>query len=146
MCCDISRVISFDEVVCLRIFYGFKTCLIAWRPHFMKPFLHTRTKSSWTSSQISKGGVFSFLHLCLNLCIGYKVNVVERGLLLGFSNAFAFVLYSRMFAPFTRYTPSVAFFNGGYNYNLRGFLLESTTLSHPFFWCSLIYIFEFFLQ
>jgi len=43
-----------------------------------------------------------------------------------------------MFPPFARYTPSIAFLNGGYNFSLRGFLLESITLSHPFFWCSLI--------
>jgi hypothetical protein len=29
---------------------------------------------------------------------------------------------------------------------LKGFLWQSTTLSHPFFRCSLIFIFEFFLQ
>jgi hypothetical protein len=43
-----------------------------------------------------------------------------------------------MFPPFARYTPSIAFFNGGYNFNLRRFLSESIALSHHFFWCSLI--------
>ncbi len=90
--------------------------------------------------------VFSFLLLCSNFYIGYKANVVEGRLLLGFDNAFVFALYSRKFSPFTRYTPFVVFLNGRYNFVLRGFLSESTTLSHPFFRCSLILIFGFFLQ
>jgi len=92
---------------------------------------------------MNQGRVFSFLCLCLNFCIGCKTNVVEGQFLLGFHNAFAFTLYSKMFPPFIRHTLFVAFFNGGYNFSLRRFLSESTTLSHPFFQCSLIHIVEF---
>ncbi len=145
LCCDFFQVISSNEVRCLRTFFGFETCLIAWPPCFVGHFLQTTMNSFWTSSQISKGGVFSFLCLCSNACISYKVNVVEGWLLLGFNNAFAFALYSRMFPPFTRYTPSTAFFNGGYNFSLKGFPSKSIVLSHPFFWWSLILIFEFVL-
>ncbi len=88
--------------------------------------------SSWTSLQISKGGVFS-LCLCSNVYTECKVNVVEGILFMGFDNAFAFTLYSKMFPPFAKYTPSTAFLNVGYNFSLRGFLSKSTTLSHPSF-------------
>jgi hypothetical protein len=84
-------------------------------------FLYTTTIFSWTSLQISKGGVFSFLHLCSNVYTPYKVNVVERWLFFGFNNAFAFTLYSKMFPPFVRCTPSIVFLNGGYNFNLKRF-------------------------
>jgi hypothetical protein len=129
----------------LRIHYGFETRLIAWPLCFVRHFLWTTVNSSWTLSQISKGGVFSFLCLCSNVYIAYKTNVVEGWLLLGFNNAFAFALYSRMFPPFARCTSSITFLSGGYNFNLRGFPLKFTALSHPFFWCSLILIFKFFL-
>jgi hypothetical protein len=126
-------MIGFGEVKHSKILYSFKICLIAWPPCFMRRFLWTRMNSSWTSSQISKGGVFSFLRLCLNVCINYKINVVKGWLFLGFDNAFTFILYSRMFPSFTRYTPFATFLNGGYNFNLKIFLSKSTTLSHPFF-------------
>jgi hypothetical protein len=87
---------------------------------------------SWTS----KGRVFSFLCLCSDICIGYKIIVVEGRPLLGFNNAFTFALCSIMFPPFARYTPFVVFHNGEYNFSLKGFLSESIALSHPFFRCS----------
>jgi hypothetical protein len=128
------------------ILSSFQICLASWPPCFVKCFLWTTMNSSWITSQIPKGGVFSFFYLCSNACIPYKVNVVKGRLLHGLDNTFAFAIYSRMFPPFARCTPLVAFFNGGYNFSLRGFPLESATLSHPFFRCSLILIFEFFLQ
>jgi hypothetical protein len=94
----------------------------------------------------SKCEFFSFLHLCLDFCIRCKTNVIKGWLFLDFDNAFAFALYSRMFPPFAKYAPCSVFLNGGYNFNLKGFLSEFTTLSHPFFQCSLIRIFKFFLQ
>jgi hypothetical protein len=77
--------------------------------------------------------------LCSDIYIGYKVNVIKRQLLLNFDNAFAFTLYSRMFPPFTRYTPSTAFLNGGYNFSLRRFYRNSQlchTLSFDAHWSS----------
>ncbi len=132
LCCDFSWVIGFGGVVHLRILFGFKICLIAWPPCFMKCFLWTTTKSFWTLSWTSKGKVFSFLHLCSDVYSGYKINVIEGQLLLGF-DAFTFALCSWMFPPFTRYTPSIVFFNGGYNFSVKGYFLKSTALSYPFF-------------
>jgi hypothetical protein len=120
-------MIGSDEAMYLRILFGFKTCLTTWPPCFMRHFLQTRTKSSWTLSRISKGEVFSFFHLCSNLCTSCKANVIKGRLLLGFDNAFTFVLYLKMFQPF------VVFLNGGYNFNLRGIPLESTTFHTPSF-------------
>jgi hypothetical protein len=142
-------VLQFFQMIGLvhsRILFSFKTCLIAWLAYFVRHLLQTRTKSSWISSTISKGGVFSFSFLCSNFYTSCKANVVEGRLFIGFDNAFVFALYSIMFPPFTRYTPFAMLLNGEYNFGLKGFLLESTTLSHPFFQCSLIIIFEFFLQ
>ncbi len=127
MCCNISRMIGSSEKVHLKILSSFETCLTTWPPCFVRRLLRTRTKSSWTSSWISKGGVFSFLCLSSNFFTCYKVNVVEGQLFFCFNNAFTFSLHSKMFPPFARYTPSTAFLNGGYNFNLKGFLAESPT-------------------
>ncbi len=126
-------MISSDKSKHSRILYGFKTCLIVWPPCFVRHFLQTTMKSFWTLLQISKGEVFSFLRLCLYVCTSFKVNVIEGRLFLGFDNALTFALYSKMFPPFTIYTPFATFLNGGYNFSLKGFLSKSITLSHPFF-------------
>ncbi len=131
----------FQWIGGLKILSSFEIYLIIWPPYFVRRFLRTTMKSSWTLSQISKGKVFSFLHLCSYVYISCKVNVIEGWLFFGFDNAFTFALYSRMFPPFPIYTPSVAFFNGGYNFSLRRLLSKSITLPHPFFRCSLILIF-----
>ncbi len=145
LCYDCSQMIGFGNARCLNILSNFETCLISWHPCVVKHFLWTTMNSSGILSWISKGGVFSFLHLCSYVYISYKTNVVEGQLLFGFNNAFTFALYLKMFPPCTRWTPSFTFLIGGYNFSLKAFLLESTTLSHPFFRCSLIFIFQFFL-
>ncbi len=105
LCCSFFQVIGFGEARCSKILSHFKTCLIVWLPCFVRHFLHAKTNSSWTLLQISKGGVSSFLRLCLNICTSCKTNVVKGWLFFGFENAFAFVLYFRTFPPFAIYTP-----------------------------------------
>jgi hypothetical protein len=73
--------------------------------------------TSW--SKLSKGGVLSFFRLCCKVSPPYKASVEEGQLCFILGNAFAFAQYSKMFPPFTRYTPSFAFHNGGYNFKVR---------------------------
>jgi hypothetical protein len=87
------------EMVCLKILSSFETCLTTWPPCFVRHLLWTRTKYFWALSQISKGEVFSFLHLCSNFYTSCKPNLVEGWLFLGFNNAFAFTLYLECFHP-----------------------------------------------
>ncbi len=109
LCCDFSWVIGFNETMRLRIFSSFETYLITWPPCSVRRFLHITTKSSWTSLQIFKGGVFSFLRLCSNFYTSCKANVVEGRMLFGFNNAFAFALYSKCFHPLQDTHPPLHF-------------------------------------
>ncbi len=120
LCCKFSQGIISGEMGCFYILSIFGTCLIGWLPCLVNHFLWITTNSLGTLLQISKGG--------------------------DFDNAFAFTLYSKIFSPFAKCTPFVAFLNGEYNLNLKGFSSKSTTLSHPFIRCSLIFIFKFFLH
>jgi hypothetical protein len=139
LCCKFSQGISSSEVGCSCILSIFGTCLTTC---LVSHFLWTTTNSLGTLLQISKGGVFSFFHLCSYICTPFQINVDERRLILDFDNAFAFTLYSKIFLPFAKCTPFVAFLNGEYNLNLKGFHSKYTTLSHPFILCSLIFHFQ----
>ncbi len=119
-CCKFSQGVNFCEVGCSCILSIFGTCLIGLPPCLVTCFLRTTTNSLGTLLQISKGE--------------------------DFDNAFAFTLYFKIFSPFAKCTPFVAFLNGEYNFNLKGFPSKSTTLSHPFIQCSSIFIFKFFLH
>jgi hypothetical protein len=72
------------------------------------------------------------LRLCSYFCTGRKT-ISWRANAPWFWQCICFHLIFQMLPPFTKYTPSIAFLNGGYNFNLRRSPLESTTLSHPFF-------------
>jgi hypothetical protein len=91
LCCDFSWMIGSNEMVCSKILSCLETSLTTWLSCFVKCFLWT-TKSFWTLSRISKGGVSSFLRLCSNFYVGCKANVVKGRLLLGFDNAFTIAL------------------------------------------------------
>jgi hypothetical protein len=69
--------------------------------------------------------------LCCKISLTYKASVEEGQLCLILGNAFVFAQYSKMFPPFARYTPFVAFCNGEYNFKVRLFL------SKYFFLCTL---------
>lgn len=119
-CCKFSQEISFGEVGCSCILSIFGTYLTAC---LVSHFLRTTTIFLGTLLQISKGEVFSFFffHLCSDICTPFKINVDEGQLILDFDNAFAFTLYSKIFSPFAKCTPFVAFFNGEYNLKFKRF-------------------------
>ncbi len=142
--CNCSQGIVFGEARHFTFLFIFKTCLISWP--LINCLLWTMMNSSKTSSRISKGDIFSFFCLCSKVYTPFKANINKGWSCLRFDNAFTFAVYSKKFTPFTRCTPLTTFLNGGYNLSLKGFLLESATLSHPFFLFSLICIFESFLE
>ncbi len=123
LCSECFVSIPSGEVLC----YKFRTVLecslnVVWRVGFMNQFVCFITISffgatSW--SKLSKGGVLSFFRLCCKVSPPYKASVEEGQLCFILGNAFAFAQYSKMFPPFTRYTPSFAFHNGGYNFKVR---------------------------
>jgi len=117
---------------------------IGFTNHFLR-FITIFFYGVTLQSKFSKGGVLSFFRLCCKVSRPCKASVEEGRICLILCNVF-FAQYSKMFPPFVRYTPSIAFHNGGYNFKVRGFPSKSTAFSHPFFWCSLILICEFLLH
>ncbi len=115
------------------IFSSFEICLVSWPPCFMKHFFSNNNKFFLNFITNLQGQGFLLFVFVSDVYIPHKANVVEGQLSLGFNNAFAFTLYFKMFPPFVRCTPFIMFLNGGYNFSLRGFLLESIVLSLPFF-------------
>jgi hypothetical protein len=68
---------------------------------------------------ISKGGVFSFFHLCCNTSAFYKVTINKGWLCLGLNNAFAF---TQMFSPFVRCMHPMCFLTMGRTWRLKDYL------------------------
>ncbi len=121
---------------------------MVWPIGFMNHFLQFITisfSSATLWSKFFKGGVLFFFRLCCKVSHPYKANVEEGQICLILWNVF-FARYSKMFPPFVKYMPFATFCNGGYNFKVRGFPSKSTVFPHPFFWCSLILICEFFLH
>jgi hypothetical protein len=71
---------------------------------------------------ISKGGVFSFFHLCCNTSAFYKVTINKGWLCLGLNNAFAFAQYSKMFPPFVKCMHPMCFLMVGTTWRLKDYV------------------------
>ncbi len=113
-----------------------------WITCFVRCLLWTTTNSLFRPTLqigISKGGVFSFFHLCCNTSILSKATIDKGWLCLGLSNAFAFL---QMFPPFVRCMHPMCFLMVGTTWRLKDYF-SIITFSYLFFWCSLILIFAF---
>ncbi len=95
-----------------------------WITCFVRCLLWTTTNSLFRPTSqigISKGGVFSFFHLCCNTSTLSKTTIVKGRLCHGLNNAITFTQYSKMFPPFVKCMHLMCFLMVGKTWRLKDY-------------------------